>query len=57
VLDDGERWRLEVEGARLSVEASVDFTAVAGPLATRQLVRRGACPGETRIEWRLERVE
>lgn len=57
VLDDGERWRLEVEGARLSVEASVDFTAVAGPLATRQLVLRGACPGETRIEWRLERVE
>lgn len=55
-LPDGEIWRLSCAGARLSVEASVDYAHILGPRAARQIVLRGVCPGEATVDWSLTRL-
>lgn len=57
LLPDGARWQLTVgPGVQVAIEASVDFAHVTGRRPGRQIVLRGATPGETTIEWLLARV-
>lgn len=54
-LQNGEAWRLSVEGARLSVEESMFFAGTAGPKPSLQLTLRNATFGESEVRWVLER--
>ncbi|MFM9940345.1 MAG: heparinase II/III family protein [Hyphomicrobiaceae bacterium] len=54
-LPSGARWRLDVTGARASVEPARHFAHVLGIVACRQLVLRGATPGATIVRWSLSR--
>ena len=51
----GDRWRLTVAGASASLEASIDYAHALGPQPRRQIVLRGACPGETTVTWSIVR--
>lgn len=51
-----ERWRLEAEGAPLSVEESIFFADSAGPRESLQIVLRGATFGESEVRWSLARL-
>ena len=55
-LPGGMSWRFTARGAALSLEPSVHYAEPTGVARTRQLVLRGSCWGETRMEWRLERL-
>ena len=52
---DAAPWRLSAIGGRLSIEIGTDYTQAQGPAPSRQAVIRAATPGETRIEWKLQR--
>lgn len=52
----GAAWRFTVSGGRCLVEAATDYAQPQGPVPARQIVVRTATPGETTINWRLERV-
>ena len=55
-LGSGARWRLDVQGARAGIEPARDFAHLLGVVGTRQVVLRGATPGETTVEWSLTRL-
>lgn len=55
-LERGPAWRLGAKGGRLAIEAATHYALSQGPTAARQAVIRAATPGETRIDWRLERA-
>jgi uncharacterized heparinase superfamily protein len=46
-------WRLAATGGRLSIEPSMDYARGVGGRTARQIVLRGVCPGEARVEWSL----
>ncbi|MGE5513760.1 MAG: heparinase II/III family protein [Bacteroidota bacterium] len=50
------RWRFVAAGARLSIEQGQDFAHFSGPQRSMQIVLRGACPGESIVSWRLEKI-
>lgn len=52
----GPSWRFTAIGGRCSVEAATDYGQSQGPTPARQIVVRTSTPGETTINWRLERV-
>jgi len=52
----GPAWRFTAPGARCMVEAATDYAQNQGPMPARQIVVRASTPGETSINWRLERV-
>lgn len=54
-LPGGPRWRLSVEGAKASIEASVDYDHMLGPRVRRQIVLRAACPGHASVTWSITR--
>jgi uncharacterized heparinase superfamily protein len=54
--EKGAPWLLSAKGGRLAIEAGTDYAQAQGPSAARQAVIRAATPGETTIEWRLERA-
>ena len=54
--ESGPVWHLGAKGGRLTIEAGTHYALSQGPSAARQAVIRAATPGETRIDWRLERV-
>jgi uncharacterized heparinase superfamily protein len=54
--ESGPAWHLSAKGGRLAIEAGTDYAQSQGPSAARQAVIRAATPGETTIEWRLERA-
>lgn len=54
-LVDGTVWTFSATGAQLSLEPSMHYADPAGVVRSRQIVLRGACWGETSVEWRLER--
>jgi uncharacterized heparinase superfamily protein len=56
VPEEGPAWYLTAKGGRLAIEAATDYAQSQGPSAARQAVVRAATPGETTIEWRLERA-
>lgn len=47
---------MSVEGAELSIEPGRHFADPSGIVRTQQIVLRGATYGETKVEWRIERV-
>lgn len=51
----GPRWRFAATGARCLIESGTDFAQSQGPSSARQIVMRASTPGETRLEWWLER--
>lgn len=53
----GQRWKLVAEGARVVIEESAHYADAGGPLATLQVVLRGATFGESEIRWALTRLE
>lgn len=55
-LSNGERWCFRSEDLPLSVEASRHYASFRGPLASLQIVLRGATFGESTVRWSLERV-
>ncbi len=55
-LIDGSNWRLSASGATLSLEESVRYTGMSGPIRGQQIVLRGSTFGETDVRWRLEAV-
>jgi uncharacterized heparinase superfamily protein len=54
--ESGPAWHLTAKGGRLAIEAGTDYAQSQGPSVARQAVIRAATPGETKIEWRLERT-
>lgn len=54
---ENQTWRLAAEGARVGIEESIFFATTAGPLATLQIVIRGATFGETEVRWALDRID
>jgi len=56
VLKSGAHWRLSVQGAQLTIEASVHSAGALGPMPAQQLVLRGACHGEIKVDWQVERM-
>lgn len=54
--ESGPAWRLAATGGRLVIEAATDYAQPQGPTMARQAVIRAATPGESRIDWRFERV-
>jgi uncharacterized heparinase superfamily protein len=50
-------WRMSATGARQEVEQSRNYANLSGPQSAMQIVLRGACPGESVVEWLLERVD
>lgn len=55
-LPGGERWRISVQGAALTVEESTFFANSAGTRPAMQIVLRGATFGNSEINWAVERV-
>jgi uncharacterized heparinase superfamily protein len=53
-LAGGELWLFSASGGVISIEDSVHYADLAGPVAVEQIVIRGACPGESTIDWTLE---
>ena len=54
-LPGGGGWRLSAEGADVQIESSTRYDANVPSAKSRQVVLRGACPGETTVTWTLER--
>lgn len=54
-LPDGERWSFAVDGAVLSIEQSAMLAELGGPVASLQIVLRGATFGETEVRWQMSR--
>jgi uncharacterized heparinase superfamily protein len=52
-LRDGTLWRFEAAGADLSIEPSTHYASLSGMVASRQIVLRGSCFGETELSWSL----
>ena len=55
-LPNGARWCFTAEGGVLSIEESVFLATETGPRASRQIVIRGACFGESELQWSLAAV-
>jgi uncharacterized heparinase superfamily protein len=55
-LPGGERWRLSAEGAQLAIEDGVHCADLSGPRRALQVVLRGACCGESVVQWVLKRA-
>jgi uncharacterized heparinase superfamily protein len=55
-LRDGTLWRFEATGADLSIEPSTYYAAPTGLVASRQIVLRGSCFGESDVRWSLEKA-
>jgi uncharacterized heparinase superfamily protein len=55
VLSGRERWVLSAEGAMLTIEDSVHCADLSGPRRALQVVLRGACYGESTVNWTLDR--
>jgi uncharacterized heparinase superfamily protein len=55
-LPDGQRWRLQADGAALSIEESAYCANSAGPRPALQVVLRGATYGECEVNWVIART-
>jgi uncharacterized heparinase superfamily protein len=53
-LPEGETWLLSARGAELSIEDSTHYADLSGPRKSLQVVLRGACFGESLIDWAIE---
>ena len=55
---EGEIWRFNADdGATLVIEQSFDYAHYSGPRPSQQIVLRGATGGNTKVAWRLERLD
>ncbi len=54
-LSGGERWVLWAQGAQLAIEDGVHCADLSGPRRALQIVLRGACYGESVVQWTLRR--
>lgn len=55
VLPNNERWSFAAQGAQLTVEDSFHCADLSGPRRALQIVLRGACYGESEVNWVVER--
>lgn len=54
-LADGSHWLLSAEGATATIEESIRFADIAGPIQALQITLRAACPGESEIAWSVSK--
>ena len=53
--DSGETWTFDIERGAVTLEESIHFAGVAGPVRSQQIVVSAACPENDSIDWRLLR--